>query len=84
MSCCSDDRSCGLSEVIEADKCMVTADMVVYGWGAPQIYCLKKNMTASRPSEHPPVRGENVKTFRWDHRLQIQNLFVAFERVPRW
>ena len=32
--------------------------------------CLKKNLNASRPSEHP-VRGENVKTFRWDHRLQI-------------
>ena len=24
----------------------------------------KKTMNASRPSEHPPVRGENVKTFR--------------------
>ena len=24
----------------------------------------KKNLNASRPSEHPPVRGENVKTFR--------------------
>ena len=23
----------------------------------------KKNLNASRPSEHPPVRGENVKTF---------------------
>ena len=33
---------------------------------------LKKNMNASRPYEHPPVRGENVKTFRWDHRLQRQ------------
>ena len=32
---------------------------------------LKKNQNAPmhRPSEHPPVRGENVKTFRWDHRL---------------
>ena len=46
--------------------------------------CLKKNQDAPRPSEHPPVRGENVKTFRWDHRLQIQNLFMAFKRVPRW
>ena len=35
-------------------------------------YFLKRNPNASRPSEHPPVRGENVKTFRWDHRLQIQ------------
>ena len=25
---------------------------------------------ASRPSEHPPVRGENIKTFRWDHKLR--------------
>ena len=27
-------------------------------------YFLKRNPNASRPSEHPPVRGENVKTFR--------------------
>ena len=26
--------------------------------------CSKKNLNASRPSEHPPVRGENIKTFR--------------------
>ena len=36
---------------------------------------LKKNLNASRSSEHPPVRGKDVKTFRWDHRLQIQNLY---------
>ena len=35
-------------------------------------------MNASRPSEHPPVRMENVKTFRWDHKLQRQNLFIMF------
>ena len=34
----------------------------------------KKNLNASRPSEYPPGRGKNVKTFRWDHRLQIQSL----------
>ena len=39
-------------------------------------YCLKKNMNASRPSQHPPVRGEmskrldgiigrKYKTFSW-------------------
>ena len=39
-------------------------------------------MNACRHSEHPPVREKNVKTFRWDHRLQRQNLFMAFERVP--
>ena len=32
--------------------------------------CLKKNLNASRPSEHPPVVGENVEAFRWNHRLQ--------------
>ena len=26
-------------------------------------WCLKKNMNASRPSDHPPVRGENIRTF---------------------
>ena len=46
-------------------------------------WCLKKNLNTSRPSEHPSIRGENVKMLRWDHRLQIQNLFVAFKRVPR-
>ena len=45
---------------------------------------LKKNLNASRPSEHLQVRGENVKTFRGGHRLQRQNLFMAFKRVPRW
>ena len=40
-----------------------------------------KNMNASRPSEHPPVKGKNDKTFRWDRILQIQNLFMAFKRV---
>ena len=47
---------------------------------------LKKNQNASRPSEHPPPsQGQkNVKTFRWDRRLQIQNLFMVFKRVPRW
>ena len=42
-----------------------------------QYFFLKKNQSAPRPSEHPPV---NVKTFRWDHnRLQIQNLFMTFK-----
>ena len=45
---------------------------------------LKKNLNASRPSEHPPVRGGNIKTFMWDHRLQIKSIFMAFKRVPRW
>ena len=49
-----------------------------------RILFFKKNLNASRPSEHPSVRGEkNVNAFRWDHGLQIQNLFMAFKRVPR-
>ena len=41
-----------------------------------KLCCLKKNMNnASRSSEHPPVRGGgDAKTFRWDHKLQRQNL----------
>ena len=27
---------------------------------------------------------KNVKTFKWDQRLQIQNLFMAFKQIPRW
>ena len=42
-----------------------------------RVSCLEKNQNAPRPYEHPPVRGGNVKTFRWDHRLQIQNLLMA-------
>ena len=30
----------------------------------------------------PQSGGKTVKTFRWDHRLQIQNLFMTFKRVP--
>ena len=37
-------------------------------------YFLKKTLNASRP-----VMTKNVKTFRWDRRLHIQNLFMAFE-----
>ena len=29
----------------------------------PWCCCLKKNLDASRPSEHPPVKEKNVKTF---------------------
>ena len=32
----------------------------------------------------PQSGGKNVKTVRWDHKLQIQNLFIAFKRVPLW
>ena len=45
-------------------------------------HCLKKKLEASRLSEHPPVRGENVKMFRWDHRLQIQNLLWHLNGFP--
>ena len=45
------------------------------------LFKLKMNLNASRPSEHPPVRGEIVKTFR-DHRLQRQFFFVAFVVGP--
>ena len=40
---------------------------------------LKKHLNASRPSEHPPVRGENVKTFRWDHHVQTTTVLLCSE-----
>ena len=40
----------------------------------------KEKSERIRPSEHP-TQGENVKTLRWDHRLQRQNIFMAFKRV---
>ena len=41
-------------------------------------------MNASRPFEHAPVKVENVKSFRWDRRLQKQKqkLFLAFNGAP--
>ena len=46
------------------------------------VVCSKKKMNAPTPSE---VRGGNVKTFRWDHRLQINaKSLMGFQRVPRW
>ena len=48
-------------------------------------WCLKKNLNASRPSEHPPVRGKMSKRLgEIIHTLQIQILFMAFKWVPRW
>ena len=32
----------------------------------------------------PQSGRKDVKTFRWDQRLQVQNHFMAFKRVPRW
>ena len=39
---------------------------------SPPLYCLKKNLNAPRPSEHPPVRGENVDS-------HIQRIALATE-----
>ena len=49
-----------------------------------QDVCLKENLNTSRPSEQPPVTEKKIKTFRlrWNHRLLIQSLFMAFKRVP--
>ena len=33
-----------------------------------EVWCLKKNLNASRLSEHP-TQGGNIETLRWDHRL---------------
>ena len=55
-----------------------------YNFKIPGSSVCMKILNASRPSEHPPLRGENVKTFiRWDHRQQRQNLFMTFKRFPR-
>ena len=45
--------------------------------------CLKKNLNASRPSvNNIPHRGKNVKTLRWDQRLQRQNLSWHLNGFP--
>ena len=50
----------------------------------PPIYFLKKIRTHLDLLSIPQSGGKNVKTFRWDHRLQIQNVLMAFKRVPLW
>ena len=47
---------------------------------------LKKNQNATRPSEHPPVRGGGGMSKRLGgiKGCKLQNLFMAFKRVPRW
>ena len=47
------------------------------GFYAPSyVFVPKLRNINARPSEHPPVGGNNAKTFRWDHRLQICSGFV--------
>ena len=70
----------------EYETCFLSVSL-----GIDSLFKEKSEGIISRPSEHPPMtllsiphRGKNVKTLRWDHRLQTQNLFMAFKRVPRW
>ena len=58
-------------------SCTVVPYKIVQGF-------LKKNLNASIDLLSIPHRGKHVKTLRWDHRLQRQNLFMALKRVPRW
>ena len=60
---------------------------------SPQVYvCVyvwSSHITKVRIRTHldllsiPRLWGKNDKTFRWDQRLQTQNLFMAFKQVPR-
>ena len=72
----------GLEKVAHINRAIEKLNLTKFGTTCGG--SLKKNLNVSRPSEHPPVRGENVKTFRWDHGLQRQNLLMAFDRVPLW
>ena len=49
-----------------------------------KIVVLRKIRTHLDLLSIPRLGRKNVKTFRWDQRLQIQNLFMAFKRVARW
>ena len=45
----------------------------------------KENQNTPRPSEHPPVTGGKMsKRLGEIKRLQIQNLFMAFKKIPRF
>ena len=43
---------------------------------------LKKNQNAPRPSSIPQSGGKNVKTFRWDHRLQYKTSSWRLNKFP--
>ena len=58
--------------------CMAMCGVVCVNGASVCVVFVEKNLNASRHCEHPPARGGgDVKTFRWDHRLQKQNLFVS-------
>ena len=80
---CDTDNAGGYLSLVQAHKtatypeCSVRWDTVLLEcsvrWDtvlllnatAAELICTDLN--ASRPSEHLPVRGKNVKMFRWDH-----------------
>ena len=49
---------------------------------SPPLYCLYTyiNRHAGTPDRHRKQNRNNVVHYRWDHRLQIQNLFMTFKR----
>ena len=62
-------------------SCSADTTQLILNTGVP---CLKKNQTTPRPSEHPPVMGENMsKRLGGIKRLQIQNHFMTVKQVPR-
>ena len=42
---------------------------------------LKKFQNAPKPSEHPPIRGKTIKTFRWDCCCTMQMQYMTNLKV---
>ena len=56
--------ACGRDRVViavDGDMIMARTAKLLRSGGGERRGFSKKNLNASRPSEHPPVRGENVK-----------------------
>ena len=69
-----------LGSLLDDDGSIPTFDKNVSFFG--EDCCLKKIRTRLDLLSIPQSEGKNVRTFGWDHKLQIQTLFMAFKTIP--
>ena len=81
------NRHAGTQEnTVKTKQCSTPSHMVAtiyyymgYKYSKKPLHGISKlDQNAPRHSEHPPVRGGGVKTFRWEQRLQKKNFFMAY------
>ena len=56
-----------ISSVVNHSKSLeLCSRLHIHEADIPPCCCLKKNLNAPRPSEHPPVWGKKCQNVRWD------------------